>query len=144
MQRGYEAGERSRRQPQAQPLRRGPVAHTASAMGTTANKPLIAIFSGTVVLTVTTLMATAASTPALTVGFRLGCSLMQQEALWSSTLLPLRRRHRLACSCWLDRQGALWAIRHRTGKYRACLRAELPTSLLWLRPSSGCCLVGRE
>ena len=58
------------------PLYRRLVAHIASATETSTNKPIMAIFSAGVVLTATVLMATAGNSPALTMGFRPGCSVM--------------------------------------------------------------------
>jgi hypothetical protein len=51
-------------------------AQTASATETINNKPTMAIFSAGVALTATVLMATAGAKPALAIGFRLGCSVM--------------------------------------------------------------------
>jgi hypothetical protein len=58
------------------PLLRPLVARTANAPETSANKPNMAIFSVGVVFTATALNATAGTSPALTIGFRLGCSVV--------------------------------------------------------------------
>jgi len=58
------------------PLPRRLFAHTASATETSASKPTMAALSAGVVLTATVPMATAGNSPALTIGFRLGCSVM--------------------------------------------------------------------
>jgi len=57
------------------PLPRRLVAHIA-ATETSTSKPPMAVFSAGVVLTATSLMATAGNSPTLTIGFRLGCSVM--------------------------------------------------------------------
>jgi len=43
---------------------------------TVANKPTMAVFSARVALTARPLMVTVANNPTLTIGFRLGCSVM--------------------------------------------------------------------
>ncbi len=71
-----QANGRFRPQVYCGPLSRRLVAHIASATETNASKPAMAIFSDGVVLMAMVLMATAGSSPALTIGFRLGCSVM--------------------------------------------------------------------
>ena len=43
---------------------------------TSADKPTMAVFSARVVLTARPMMATVENNPTLTIGFRLGCSVM--------------------------------------------------------------------
>jgi hypothetical protein len=54
-----------------------PAARTAIATETSTSKLTIAVFSAKAVLMTKTLMATAGRSPALIVGFRLGCSVMK-------------------------------------------------------------------
>jgi len=58
------------------PLPRRLVAQTATITEISTSKPAIAAFSTGVVLTTTVLMATAGTSPVLTIGFRLGCAVM--------------------------------------------------------------------
>jgi hypothetical protein len=58
------------------PLPRRFIAHAVTATDTSTNKPAMAVFSTRVVLTAMVLIATAGISPALTTGFKAGCSVI--------------------------------------------------------------------